>query len=110
MKPLSKCQMCGKSVRGSLLCEECEREVLEKQRTKRYLLSALAGVVMVVSAYLLWRGFQERRSEVEPQIIVGLGEKAWLSLSDFARSPYMLVPTIIVLVLAALYFGVKLSK
>ncbi len=110
MKPMNKCQVCGKAVQGSLMCEDCESEVLEMQKGRGYLLSGLLGIVFIAVLFLLWKGYRENQSQIDLGIVTGGLGRFMETVSAFLASPYILIPTVIFFIIIAFLVGVKLSK
>jgi predicted nucleic acid-binding Zn ribbon protein len=110
MKPLNKCQVCGKSVQGSLLCETCEKEVLEKQKGRRTTLTLITGIVLVGIIYLFWTEYSKKQSQVDPSIITSALNSFVGMVSGFMGSPYAAIPAILIFIIAAFIIGLKIAK
>jgi hypothetical protein len=102
--------MCGKSIRGSLLCETCEKEVLEKQKSRKWLLSGILIVATGGIVYLLWNEYQEKQSQVDLSIV----SRTYINLIGAGKgilaSPFLFIPAVVILLIVAFLIGTKLAK
>jgi hypothetical protein len=102
--------MCGKSVRGTLLCETCELEVLQKQKGKRFFISGLATIVLFSALYFLWVEYSEKKSQIETGIVTGAFDNFGATFIALLKSPFMFVPVVLILLFVAFIIGTKLSN
>ncbi|MFV2040943.1 MAG: hypothetical protein ACC644_03030 [Candidatus Hydrothermarchaeales archaeon] len=110
MNPMNKCQICGKSTQGSPLCIECESQVLKGQRGRKTLLTLLVGVAMAGALYLVWSEYGGRQSEVNTGIVTGAAGNVIVMGVEIARSPFIVVPLILLAILVAFYWGLKVTR
>jgi hypothetical protein len=102
--------MCGKSIRGSLLCGTCEKEVLEKQKSRKLLLSGILIIATVGIVYFLWNEYQARQSQVDLSIVSRAYTNLIGSGKGILASPFLFVPAIVLLLVVAFLIGTKLAK
>ncbi len=107
---MNKCQVCGKSVRGSLLCEECEKIELTNKRPRGYILSGLLGIILVGAVYYAYQAFKEREADINYSIFTDAYYGIIAAGRGFIASPYMLVPVVVIFIILAFIIGVKISK
>lgn len=110
MKTMNQCQMCGKSISGGLLCEACEKEMLEKHKGKRYILSGITGIILAGAAYFVWGWFQENRDQVDFSVVYRFYNSSITLGKAILASPYLFIPLVLVLLILAFIIGTKLSK
>lgn len=110
MKPLNKCQVCGKSVQGTPLCEECEKKTFEEHKGGKTFLTFLVTIVFVGALYLSFETYKKRQSEFNPEILSSATGNLLDLAIGFAKSPYVIVPAGILMVILALLIGVKITK
>ncbi|RMF89730.1 MAG: hypothetical protein D6733_05685 [Methanobacteriota archaeon] len=110
MKAVKKCRSCGKSIPGGYLCEECERKVLETHRGRRYLLSGATGIILIALIYVVWTEYQEKRGEIDLSVFSRFSSAIAAYARAVLASPYLLIPLVIVMIIAAFIIGTRLSK
>jgi hypothetical protein len=110
METMNKCQECGKSISGGFLCEECEKNTLKKQKSGKYLLSGITGVILVSIVYILWNKYNEKQSQIDLSIFNRTYNVVLATGKAILASPFIFVPLVIVLLIAGFFIGMKLSK
>jgi hypothetical protein len=110
MKPTNRCQICGKSTQGSPLCEDCEGEVLEKQKGSRIVLSGIVGVILAGAVYVVWNEYSEKQSQVDSTIVTGAFGNFFSMGTGAIRSPFIFAPVLLILIVLAFYWGVRITK
>lgn len=63
MKPSSTCSVCGKLISKGYICEDCEKEILERGKGKRYALTILTTLLLIFVLFFMWSYY--RTSEAE---------------------------------------------
>jgi uncharacterized membrane protein len=102
--------MCGKSVQGSHLCPKCEQEVLGKQKSRRFLLTGITGIILAYIVLAVWREYTAKRSEVDFTIVSSFYDWSISRGIDILRSPFMFIPAVLILLIIAFLIGTKLTK
>jgi hypothetical protein len=110
MKPMNKCQMCGRPTQGAPLCEACESEVLKKHKSGSIVLSGVVGLILLGAVYFAWNEYSEKKSQIDPTIVTGSLEN-FLAFGNVAvRSPFIVIPVLLIFIILAFYWGVKLAR
>jgi predicted nucleic acid-binding Zn ribbon protein len=102
--------MCGKTVHGSLLCDDCMKEILDKQRSRKYLLSLFMVIIIVGGVYFAWLDYQEKQSDIDTNIFKRWYDTAQESGFAFINSAWVFVPVLIFLIVIAFVIGTRISK
>jgi nitrogen fixation-related uncharacterized protein len=110
MTPMNKCQICEKPTQGTPLCVACESEVLKKQKGRSMVLSVAMGLIMIGAVYFVWNEYSGKKSQVDPTIVTGSLENFLATGTAILRSPFILAPVLLILIVVAFYWGVKLTK
>jgi hypothetical protein len=102
MTPMNKCQICEKPTQGTPLCVACESEVLKKQKGRSMVLSVAMGLIMIGAVYFVWNEYSGN--------VTGSLENFLATGTAILRSPFILAPVLLILIVVAFYWGVKLTK
>ena len=110
MNPMNKCRICGKSTQGSPLCVECESQVLSGQRGRKTLLTLIVGIAMIGALFLAWGEYGGRQSEMDAGIVTAPAGNFMAQAVEISRSPFIVIPLMLVAIFAAFYWGVRLTR
>ncbi len=100
--------MCKRPTQGAPLCEACESEVLKKQGN--IVLSVSVVLILVGAVYFLWNEYSEKKSQIDLTILTGALENFLASGNDAVRSPFVVIPVLLIFIVLAFYWGVRLTK
>ncbi|GBE19261.1 hypothetical protein BMS3Abin16_01876 [archaeon BMS3Abin16] len=89
---------------------ECESQVLKGQRGRKTLFTLFAGVLMIGALFLVWSEYSGRQSEVDTGIVTGTAGTVLAQAVEIARSPFIVIPLLLVAIFVAFYWGVKLTR
>jgi len=107
---MGTCQVCGKSVRGTPLCEQCEKEALEKQRGRMYLLTVLMSLILIGAIYFLYTSYKEKQSQIDLSVVPSTYNAVIAISRDVIASPFIMVPAVLVLIILVFIIGTKMTK
>ncbi len=74
------------------------------------LLTLIVGIMMVGALYLVWGEYGARQSEVDTGIVTGTAGNIITMGVEIARSPFIVLPLILLAIIVAFYWGVKITR
>jgi|GEM_PF-5732735 len=108
MRTGNNCSVCGKLISSGFICEDCEKEILERGRGKRYVLTLLTTLLLVFILIFMWGYYKTSEAEfVKVKSNYGL----LLSImASIAKSPVLILVGVAILFTVFYHFSTRSAR